>query len=76
MRVVKWGNALAIRIPASVIKFLGLKDGDEVHVHVADKENFAIAKQMDREGMMNQLRAFRGALPADFKFDRDDTNAR
>ncbi len=30
----------------------------------------------DRGSLLNQLRIFRGRLPADFKFDRDDANAR
>ena len=30
----------------------------------------------DRESLLKQLRTFRGRLPADFKFDRDDANAR
>jgi len=32
MRVSKWGNSLAIRLPASVVEALRLKEGDEVEV--------------------------------------------
>ena len=32
MQVAKWGNSLAIRIPASVAEALDLKPGDEVQV--------------------------------------------
>jgi antitoxin MazE len=34
MRVSKWGNSLAIRLPASVVKALQLKEGDQVEIHV------------------------------------------
>ena len=34
MRVSKWGNTLAIRLPASVVRALALKEGDEVEIHV------------------------------------------
>lgn len=30
----------------------------------------------DRKSLLKQLRTFRGRLPADFKFDRNDANAR
>src|SRR6516162_9006735 len=36
MRVSKWGNSLAIRLPGSVVQALELKEGDEVEVHVAE----------------------------------------
>ena len=32
MRVSTWGNSLAIRLPASVVEALRLKEGDEVEV--------------------------------------------
>ena len=32
MQVSKWGNSLAIRLPASVVEALRLKEGDEVEV--------------------------------------------
>ena len=32
MQVSKWGNSLAIRLPAAVVEALGLKEGDEIQV--------------------------------------------
>ena len=34
MQASKWGNSLAVRLPASVIKVLDLKEGDEIEIHV------------------------------------------
>lgn len=76
VQVAKWGNSLAIRLPAAVVEALGLKEGDEIEVHVADTEHFGIARKPGREELLERLRAFRGRLPADFKFDRDEANAR
>jgi len=40
MHVSKWGNSLAIRLPATVVEALGLKEDDEVEIHVArDRAN-------------------------------------
>ena len=72
MRVSRWGNSLAVRLPASVVAALALKEGDEVEVHVAGERAFGI----DRERAIERIRRFRRQLPPDWKFDRDDANAR
>jgi antitoxin MazE len=76
MQVRKWGNSLAIRLPASVVETLGLREGDEIEVLIADEREFRIKKKPGREAVIERLRRFRGKLPADFKFDRDDANTR
>lgn len=76
MQVAKWGNSLALRLPAAVVKALKLKEGDEVEVHVAHMRDFGIARKPGRDELMKRLRAFRGRLPADFKFSREEANAR
>jgi antitoxin MazE len=76
MRVAKWGNSLALRIPASVVEALALKDGDDIEVHVGDLKQFGITRTARRAEHLQRLRALRGRLPDDFKFDRDEANAR
>ncbi|MNC88003.1 antitoxin MazE [compost metagenome] len=76
MRVAKWGNSLAVRLPATVVEALELKDGDDIEITVADARSFAISRKPGREELLERLRAFRGRLPPDFKFDRDEANAR
>ena len=76
MQVAKWGNSLAIRLPAAVVEALELKEGDEIEIHAADWRAFDVSRKPGREELLTRLRAFRGRLPADFRFDRDETNAR
>lgn len=77
MKVAKWGNSLAVRIPSSVAEALELKEGDDVQVSVAEKGRaFEFQKEMTREEALMELRKFRGLLPADWKFDREEANAR
>ncbi|WP_096701076.1 AbrB/MazE/SpoVT family DNA-binding domain-containing protein [Magnetospirillum sp. 15-1] len=76
MQVAKWGNSLAVRLPASVVEALELKEGDEIEIHVEDAREFSVARKPGRDEMLKRLHAFRGRLPADFKFDRDEANAR
>ena len=76
MQVAKWGNSLAVRLPAAVVEALRLKEGDEIDIHVADEREFAVARKPSRQDFLNRLRAYRGRLPRDFKFDREEANAR
>lgn len=76
MQVSKWGNSLAVRLPAAVVDALKLKEGDEIEIHVEGIRQFGIARKPSRTELLKRLRAFRGRLPADFKFDREEANAR
>lgn len=76
MQIAKWGNSLAVRLPASVVEALGLREGDDIELHVADAHSMGVVRKPGRDELLTRLRAYRGRLPADFKFDRDDANAR
>lgn len=76
MQVARWGNSLAIRLPAAVVEALKLREGDDIEIHVAGSRAFGVARKPGRGELLKQLRAFRGRLPSDFKFDRDEANAR
>ena len=76
MQVAKWGNSLAVRLPASVVDALELKEGDDIEIYIVDEREFGVSRKPSREELLRRLRAFRGRLPADFKFDRDEANAR
>lgn len=76
MQVSKWGNSLAIRLPASVVAVLELQEGDQIEVTVADERVFQIKKKPGKEAFLARLREFRGKLPVDFTFDREEANER
>jgi len=76
MQVAKWGNSLAIRLPVALVEALELKEGDDIEIHIADGREFGVSRKPGREELLTRLRVYRGRLPADFKFDRDEANAR
>ncbi len=76
MQVAKWGNSLAVRLPASIVEALGLREGDDIEFHVADPYHLGVARKPGRDEMLKRLRAYRGRLPADFRFEREEANAR
>ena len=77
MQISKWGNSLAVRIPADVARELGLKEGDDVQLRALSGDELAlVTEQQRREEAIKRLQAFRGWMPSDFKFDREEANAR
>ncbi len=43
MRVSRWGNGLAIRLPAVVVEVLRLREGDDAQDHVVDERKLGMA---------------------------------
>ncbi len=76
MRVSKWGNSLAIRLPAAVVKALTLQVGDEIEVRVVGLREFEISRDHSRELAINALRQLRRPFPPGFIFDRKDAYER
>lgn len=76
MQVSKWGNSLAVRLPAVVIEAMNLKAGDEIEIQVVGAHRFEIERQPSAQELLTRLRKYRGRLPADFRFDRLDAHER
>jgi antitoxin MazE len=77
MRIARWGNSLAVRLPAAVVERLGLKEGDDIEIDVAGARRLEVRKAADddREALA-RLRAYRGRLTEGFRFDRPEANGR
>lgn len=76
MQVSKWGNSLAIRLPAALVKELELAQGDDVQLNVRGRREFAISKKPGKSEILAALREYRGRLPRDFEFDRNEADER
>jgi antitoxin MazE len=76
MQVSKWGNSLAVRLPAAVVEALGLKEGDEIAIEVADRNHFRVARDTTRQDALDTLRALGWTVPPGYRFSRDDANQR
>ena len=76
MRVAKWGNSLAVRLPKELVNSLSLKAGDELTIVDASRERLAVSKDERRRQAIERLAAMKIKLPEDYKFDREEANAR
>ena len=75
MKVSKWGNSLAIRLPAELVEKLGVKEGDEVEVKpgFAD-DSVTFRRKRSREELRARIEEIRktSPIPASYKFSRAD----
>lgn len=76
MQVAKWGNSLAVRLPAKVVQALELKEGDQIEIRIAGRREFEIARDRSAEKAIERIRRLRRPLPPGFKFDRLEANER
>jgi antitoxin MazE len=76
MRVAKWGNSLAVRLPDAIVKALKLKSGDEIEIVVTGERAFQVQRDTSRERALARLRALKKPLPKGFRFGREEANGR
>jgi antitoxin MazE len=74
--VGKWGNSLGVRLPKALAEELGLVEGSDVSFANGGGGMIEVEKTRDRLELLKALRKFRGMIPADFKFDREEANSR
>ena len=76
MQVSKWGNSLAVRLPAAVVEALRLKAGDDIAIRIVAKRAFEVERDTARERALASLRSLARPLPPGFRFDRDEAHER
>jgi antitoxin MazE len=76
MQVSKWGNSLAIRLPAAVVKALELKEGDDIEIRIAGSRALEVGRDQRRQRALENLRKLRRPFPPGFVFDREEAHQR
>lgn len=76
MQVAKWGNSLAVRLPASTVKAVQLKAGDEVEIELAGDDALLVRRKLSRQAALQSLHELSKPLPHSFRFDREEANER
>lgn len=76
MRVAKWGNSLAVRLPRDLVERLALKAGDHIEVVDASRDRLAVERIARRAGAIERMRSRGWTLPPGYRFDREDANER
>ena len=76
MKVAKWGNSLAVRLPADLASSMSLKEGDEVELKADGPAILKVSRKKSANELIDELRIYRGRMPKNFRFDREEANER
>jgi antitoxin MazE len=76
MRVSKWGNSLAVRLPEALVDQLGLKVGDELQVVTAKYGTIEVETTEARRRRALDNMAARKWSPVEGRFNRRQANER
>lgn len=64
LQIAKWGNSLALRIPAEFIRQMGLSEGAHVQVNIAPDGSLIIHREsLDRRKFAAELSELRQTMP-------------
>ena len=72
MKLAKWGNSLAVRIPAEVVAKLGIAPNEEVEIKVTGENSFEVTRDLRRQEAIEAIRKLAVPLPPGFKFNREE----
>jgi antitoxin MazE len=65
LKVAKWGNSLAVRLPVECARAAGLRDGDTVEAEVTPIGEIKLtpAHPFDKAAFIKRLRKLRASMP-------------
>ena len=65
LQIAKWGNSLAVRIPADYVRQIGAKEGDQLVAHLGTDGalNLRLPSQWSRKAFAQELALDAKALP-------------
>ncbi len=78
LTVGKWGNSLALRLPAGIARQLGLQEGSRVQAEVTDTGELRltppepIRPARTRDELMEQLRKLHAEMPVTQPVERQE----
>jgi antitoxin MazE len=72
VKFAKWGNSIAVRIPAEVVAKLGISPNDDAEIKVTGEHSFEITRDRRRLEAIEAIRKLARPLPPGYKFNRDE----
>ena len=76
MKLAKWGNSLAIRIPFHLVQREKLKEGDTVEVVFRDDRVLELSRDRAKLEALERIRKLRRPLPPGYQFNREEVHDR
>jgi antitoxin MazE len=75
MKLTKTSDGYIVKVPDEVVTSLGLHDGDDVSLTSPGVITIAVSDEA-RDSAIDRMKKLARPLPPDYKFDREEANAR
>jgi antitoxin MazE len=61
----RWGNSLAVRLPADCLRQAGLREGDQIEIVIGPDGRLSLEplRQLDRSALATDLRDLQATMP-------------
>ena len=61
----RWGNSLAVRLPADCLRQVGLQEGDEIDIVIGRDGRLSLEplRRLDRSALASDLRRLQATMP-------------
>jgi len=76
MKVLKWDDDLAVRLPKELVEKMGLSEGDELNIVDVVGRTLVVEKADKRAESLERMEQRGWSAPEGYKFDRDEANER
>ena len=73
MKIAKWGNSLAVRLPKETAEALGFAEGDDIAFEHTPEGEVKLRRRRDTAEWIKHLReTCKGRLPEGYRFSREE----
>jgi len=72
LKFAKWGNSIAVRIPAEVVAKLGISPDEEAQIKVTGEYSFEVTRDRRRQEAIEAIGKLARPLPPGYRFNRDE----
>lgn len=68
LRIAKWGNSLAVRLPAGYARTAGIKKGESVFATISPEGSITLTpcRTFDKAAFLKKIRKLRAGMPMTF----------
>jgi antitoxin MazE len=76
MKLAKWGNSFAFRVPAELMRRMNLTPDEDFQFRQTGEDSFEIIRDRRREEALEAIRRLAKPLPPGYKFNREEIHER
>jgi antitoxin MazE len=76
MKLAKWGNSFAFRVPAELMRKMSFTPDEEFQFRQTGEDSFEVVRDRSREEAIEAIRRLARPLPPGYQFNREEIHER